>query len=287
MIDLDFERNGEQLISKLNQMLKQIGEEQQRDGSYNPKLIEKFLKNTKLSENEFEGQFGKSNGVLLRNILLNWAIKSEKQFINDTNCTELSIKDLARELNIDKWFYELFVQLKTKSYFEDYLFYVLEITEALNDIKQIGNNSNLSNQFDFTELQNTIFKYEQSIHKSLFPQLSTRYNDKDNIIQILNSSYQNIIEDIIYQSQVVIKNFYKNFIPLQKIEECKFYRQGLNILDEFIVKSQISIQNPNNLIKSKLGDFLEDEILKELRKNIHKYHKKIARSLFYDGVDIY
>ncbi|CAD8171051.1 unnamed protein product [Paramecium octaurelia] len=292
MLDLNLERNAEQLISKLKQYLTQNGTEQKGDGSYDPKLIEKFLKNKKLSNEEFQDQFGNSNGIVMRNIFLNWAIKSEQQFINPTNCQKLSIKDLARELNIDKWFYELFEQLKTKRYLEDYLFYVLQISDALNDIKQIRNNSKLSNQFDFAELQNTIIKYEQKIHKSLFPQLSNHYDDKDNNILDFVSTYQFVIQGIIGQGLKVINSFYRNEIPFQKIEEFKFYKQGLNILDEFMLKNQIRVENLTNQeqvnqIKSILGDFLRDEIFKELKIILHKYNKKLASSLFYIEGDIH
>ncbi|CAD8076845.1 unnamed protein product [Paramecium primaurelia] len=293
-LDFNIQQNVKQIIQTLSQYKNQYTEEQQKNGLYDYKTIEIFLQNRKLSDEEFKKQFGQQNGQFYRNILLNWAIKHQKLFINSQNCTQLSIQDLAKELNIDGWFLELFKELKQNTYLEDYLFYTFQVEEALNDIKQIQNSSSLATKINCQNLIQSIQSYENNLYNSLFPKISKFCNNMQ--AQNLTKSYREIINEIIDQCQLIITSFYKNSHPIifPKILIYRFFKQGLNILDDYLSTNQIDIiticknsQSQKQIINQVLDKFLKDQIINIFLNFTNKENRYIANQLFYNETNIY
>ncbi|CAD8180348.1 unnamed protein product [Paramecium pentaurelia] len=293
-LEFNLQQNAKQIIQTLSDYKNQYTEEQQKNGLYDYKTIENFLQNKKLNDEEFKKQFGQQNGQFYRNILLNWAIKHQKLFINSQNCTQLSIKDLANELNIDGWFLILFQELKQNTYLEDYIFYTFQVEEALNDIKYIQNSSSLARKINFQNLIQSIQSYENHLYYSLFPKISKFCNNIQ--VQNLITSYRDIINEIIDQCQLIITSFYKNSHPIifPKIQIYTFYQQGLNILDNYLSTNQIDIisilknpQSQKQIINQVLDKFLKDQIIKIFLNFINKENRYIANQLFYNEISIY
>ncbi|CAD8085289.1 unnamed protein product [Paramecium sonneborni] len=280
----------------LEQNFEQVDQEQIQCGSYDPKLIEDFLKNLKLNDEKFQIEFGKSYGNLLRNIILNWAIKYPTQFITQNNFKALTIKDITKKLEIDGWFCTLFERYKNFNSQMDSLIYCLQVEQALNDLEKIQNNSKIQSKFQSLNLVNLQIKNQQEFLKKMFPQQCQMENYEfilPDIIQLYNKE----IDIIITHGLKVMSNFYKQpqFFSEIRIQQYKFYKIGLNKLDDILFDSLKNQNSQNNLdyqyiskeIKEKLGNFFREEIFEVLKKLAKQQNKQIASCLIYNNQNKY